>query len=94
MNPRFASVQILCLGTTPLKETFTGVIRQQDVRATEVDKVRFVCVCVCLDCGNPRQVEIYKCFRPGDIVLAEVVSFAHMNIFDECLVRFDVSGYL
>lgn len=57
MNPRFASAHILCLGTKPLKETFTGIIRVQDVRATEIDKV-----------------EIYKSFRPGDIVTAEVVS--------------------
>ncbi|KAL6047680.1 Exosome complex component CSL4 [Balamuthia mandrillaris] len=56
VNPRFASVDILCVGSKALKETFRGIIRTQDVRATEVDKV-----------------EIYKSFRPGDIVRAEVV---------------------
>ncbi|KAL6068186.1 Exosome complex component CSL4, partial [Balamuthia mandrillaris] len=57
VNPRFASVDILCVGSKALKETFRGIIRTQDVRATEVDKV-----------------EIYKSFRPGDIVRAEVIS--------------------
>ncbi len=57
VNPRFASVSILCVGTRALKEEFNGIIRSQDVRATETDKV-----------------EIYKSFRPGDIVKAEVIS--------------------
>eukprot|EP01133_Synstelium_polycarpum_P006383 gene6383-7397_t len=57
INPRLASVAILCVGEKALKETFNGVIRVQDVRATEIDKV-----------------EIYKSFRPGDIVLAQVIS--------------------
>ncbi|GAM19228.1 hypothetical protein SAMD00019534_024030 [Acytostelium subglobosum LB1] len=56
-NPRLASVAILCVGTKALKETFNGIIRVQDVRATEIDKV-----------------EIYKSFRPGDIVVAQVIS--------------------
>ncbi|PRP87248.1 hypothetical protein PROFUN_01510 [Planoprotostelium fungivorum] len=57
VNPRFVNVSILCVGDRVLREPFAGMIRQQDVRATEIDKV-----------------EIYKCFRPGDIVLAEVIS--------------------
>ncbi|KAK5580697.1 hypothetical protein RB653_000721 [Dictyostelium firmibasis] len=57
INPKLASVAILCVGTKALKETFNGVIRIQDVRATEIDKV-----------------EIYKSFRPGDIVLAQIIS--------------------
>jgi len=57
VNPRFASVVILCVHNKPLKEPFLGIIRVQDVRATEQDKV-----------------EIYKCFRPGDIVQCEVIS--------------------
>eukprot|EP00128_Syssomonas_multiformis_P002645 Colp12_sorted_trinity150504_noHs@1333 len=57
VNPRFAKVDIICVGVQPLKDTFRGMIRVQDVRATEKDKV-----------------EIYKCFRPGDIVRARVIS--------------------
>ncbi|TRY86076.1 hypothetical protein DNTS_030171 [Danionella cerebrum] len=59
LNPRYAKVHILYVGSTPLKDRFRGTIRREDVRATEKDKV-----------------ETYKSFRPGDIVLAKVVSFA------------------
>uniref|UniRef100_A0A8C9V178 Exosome complex component CSL4 n=1 Tax=Scleropages formosus TaxID=113540 RepID=A0A8C9V178_SCLFO len=65
INPRFAKVHILYVGSTPLKERFRGTIRKEDVRATEKDKV-----------------EIYKSFRPGDIVLAKVVSFSHISLGD------------
>lgn len=57
INSRFAKVQILYIGSTPLKNTFRGTIRKEDIRATEKDKV-----------------EVYKNFRPGDIVLAKVIS--------------------
>jgi len=36
---RLASVNIICVGTRAVKEKFTGTVRQQDVRATEIDKV-------------------------------------------------------
>lgn len=57
VNPRLATLDILCVGDRALKETYRAIIRRQDVRATEIDKV-----------------EIYKSFRPGDIVRAEVIS--------------------
>ncbi|XP_069095719.1 exosome complex component CSL4 isoform X2 [Pleurodeles waltl] len=57
INSRFAKVQILYIASTPLKNTFRGTIRKEDIRATEKDKV-----------------EVYKSFRPGDIVLAKVIS--------------------
>ncbi|XP_028651481.2 exosome complex component CSL4 [Erpetoichthys calabaricus] len=62
INPRFAKVHILYVGSTPLKNKFRGTIRKEDVRATEKDKV-----------------EIYKCFRPGDIVLAKVISLGDVQ---------------
>ncbi|KAF6144382.1 hypothetical protein GIB67_024609 [Kingdonia uniflora] len=39
--PKMASADIMCVGIRPksVKEKFTGIIRQQDVRATEIDKV-------------------------------------------------------
>ena len=50
--------EILCIGQSTLAgQPFSGVIRQQDVRLTEIDKV-----------------EMTKCFRPGDIVRAEVIA--------------------
>ena len=42
-NPRQAAISILALGTTGasvLKEPLPGLIRQQDIRATEIDKVK------------------------------------------------------
>ncbi|PQQ14915.1 exosome complex component CSL4 [Prunus yedoensis var. nudiflora] len=36
---RMASADIMCLGTKSVREKFTGIIRLQDVRATEIDKV-------------------------------------------------------
>ncbi|XP_072280492.1 exosome complex component CSL4 [Pyxicephalus adspersus] len=57
INPRFGKVQIMYIGTRPLKNTFKGTIRREDIRATEKDKV-----------------EVYKSFRPGDIVIAKVIS--------------------
>ncbi|XP_030058742.1 exosome complex component CSL4 isoform X2 [Microcaecilia unicolor] len=62
INSRFAKVQILYIGSTPLKNTFRGTIRKEDIRATEKDKV-----------------EVYKSFRPGDIVLAKVVSLGDVQ---------------
>ncbi|KAI9100998.1 hypothetical protein DFS34DRAFT_647885 [Phlyctochytrium arcticum] len=57
VNPQFATLSIMVVESTPCRENFQGVIRVQDVRATERDKV-----------------QIYKSFRPGDVVRAEVVS--------------------
>ncbi|XP_064631226.1 exosome complex component CSL4-like isoform X2 [Lineus longissimus] len=57
VNPRFCRCAILCVANTTMKHSFRGMIRKEDVRATEKDRV-----------------EMYKCFRPGDIVLARVLS--------------------
>ncbi|PVD30188.1 hypothetical protein C0Q70_09450 [Pomacea canaliculata] len=57
VTPRFCKCVIMSVGKTPLKEYFRGMIRKEDVRATEKDKV-----------------EMYKCFRPGDLVVARVLS--------------------
>ncbi|RKP08900.1 hypothetical protein THASP1DRAFT_15006 [Thamnocephalis sphaerospora] len=57
VNPRFATVAIMAVGPTACRDEFQGIIRVQDVRATEKDKVK-----------------IYHCFRPGDVVRAQVIS--------------------
>ncbi|CAG9467428.1 unnamed protein product [Pedinophyceae sp. YPF-701] len=59
-----ANCDIVCIGQQALKQTFAGVIRQQDVRATEIDKV-----------------EMAKCYRPGDIVRAEVLALGDARSF-------------
>lgn len=57
VNRRFAKVEIVCVDGRPLLDSFRGMIRVQDIRATEKDKV-----------------EVYRSFRPADILLARVIS--------------------
>ncbi|KAJ3103481.1 Exosome complex component CSL4 [Phlyctochytrium planicorne] len=73
INPRMANLTILVVGRTPCKENFQGIIRVQDVRATEKDKV-----------------QIYKCFRPGDIVRAQVISLGDSRAYFLSTARNDL----
>ncbi|PSR92799.1 Exosome complex component like [Actinidia chinensis var. chinensis] len=36
---RMASADIMCVGSKSVREKFSGIIRHQDIRATEIDKV-------------------------------------------------------
>ena len=56
-NPRFCKLSILSVNGIAQKDTFHGILRKENVRATEIDKV-----------------DMYKSYRPGDIVLARVIS--------------------
>uniref|UniRef100_A0A6T7W3C5 S1 motif domain-containing protein n=1 Tax=Pyramimonas obovata TaxID=1411642 RepID=A0A6T7W3C5_9CHLO len=42
INTRMAVVDILCIGQKALEDSFNGIIRQQDVRVTEIDKVQIM----------------------------------------------------
>lgn len=64
VTPRQASAELLVVDSRPLPQLFKGIIRQQDVRQTEVDKV-----------------DIYKCFVPGDVVSAEVISLGDRHSY-------------
>jgi len=64
LNSRFARTQILAVNNRPVSVPFRGMIRREDVRSTERDKV-----------------EIHKSFRPGDIVLAEVLSLGDASCY-------------
>eukprot|EP01125_Pyxidicula_operculata_P001020 TRINITY_DN108_c6_g1_i1.p1 TRINITY_DN108_c6_g1~~TRINITY_DN108_c6_g1_i1.p1 ORF type:complete len:185 (-),score=37.56 TRINITY_DN108_c6_g1_i1:97-651(-) len=64
VNPRQAQVKILCVGDVPLAHDFPAIVRQREVRQTQVD-----------------QVEMYKCFRPGDVIRAEVISLGDKNSY-------------
>ncbi|KAK9325889.1 hypothetical protein V1517DRAFT_312892 [Lipomyces orientalis] len=58
INPRMANVAILIVGeSNSAADEYGGIIRAQDVRETEKDKVK-----------------MQDCFRPGDIVRAQVIS--------------------
>lgn len=58
VNQRSAKCSILCIGEHILEQNYRAMLRKEDVRATEKDRV-----------------EMYKSFRPGDIILARVVGF-------------------
>jgi exosome complex component CSL4 len=62
LTPRQAIVAIHQVGDTSLHTEWQGVIRTQDVRATEKDRVR-----------------IQESFRPGDVVLARVISLGDQS---------------
>ena len=40
VNPNFATLAILLVGVHPCQQSYQGIIRLQDVRATEKDKVQ------------------------------------------------------
>lgn len=56
VNQRFAKCCIICIGDTLLTRPLRGILRKEDVRATDIDRV-----------------EMYKNFRPNDIILARVI---------------------
>ncbi|GFR12406.1 exosome complex component CSL4 [Trichonephila clavata] len=62
---RFAKCSIYCVEDIVLQEPFRGIIRKEDVRTKERDKV-----------------ELYKSFRPGDIILARVTSTGAMHSYN------------
>nr|CAI5838243.1 unnamed protein product [Callosobruchus analis] len=60
----FAKCYIKCVGDAVLRRPYRAIIRKEDVRATEKDRV-----------------EIYKSFRPGDIVLARVLPITEAHVY-------------
>lgn len=64
VNQRFAKCLILCVRDVTLNHFYRGLIRREDVRATDKDRI-----------------EMYKCFRPGDIILARVMPQVELNCY-------------
>ena len=60
VTPRLATCDIVCVGELAVGESFSGIIRQQDVRATEVDRV------VMYDCFRPGDVVRASVLSLGD----------------------------
>jgi exosome complex RNA-binding protein Csl4 len=60
VTPRMASCDILCVAGAATEAPFSGIIRQQDVRATEVDKVALH------DCFRPGDVVRASVLSLGD----------------------------
>lgn len=64
VNPRMVQCVILCVGAAVLGRSYKGILKKEDIKATEKDRV-----------------DPYKCYRPGDVILARVVSFLVFIIF-------------
>lgn len=58
ITQQFCKCAIKCVGDTVLNRSYRAILRREDVRAEDKDRV-----------------EIYKSYRPGDVILARVVSF-------------------
>eukprot|EP00099_Drosophila_melanogaster_P018417 NP_609492.1 Csl4 [Drosophila melanogaster] len=56
-TPKFAKCAIFCVRNVLLESSYRGLLRKEDVRETEKDRV-----------------DIYKSFRPGDVILARVIN--------------------
>ncbi|XP_039251841.2 exosome complex component CSL4-like [Styela clava] len=64
ISGRFAKCLITAVNNARLSEPLRGIIRREDVRAKDIEKV-----------------EIPKCFRPGDVVLAKVLSLGDASSY-------------
>nr|CAD7404481.1 unnamed protein product [Timema poppensis] len=64
VGQRFCKCVIKCIGETVLTRPYRGILRKEDVRATEKDRV-----------------EMIKCFRPGDIILARVLPMKEVHSY-------------
>lgn len=80
-NPRQANISILALGSTGshvLTEPLPGIIRQQDIRATEIDKVKVaesfrvgdVVRAVCISLGDERSYYLSTAKNEFGVVMA------------------------
>ncbi|XP_046476038.1 exosome complex component CSL4 isoform X2 [Neodiprion pinetum] len=64
VNQRFCKCVIKCIGDVVLTRPYRGILRKEDVRATEKDKT-----------------EMYKSFKPGDIILARVLPLTEVHTY-------------
>ncbi|XP_011858736.1 PREDICTED: transcription initiation protein SPT3 homolog [Vollenhovia emeryi] len=64
VNQRFCKCSIKCVGDTVLTRPYKGILRKEDVRAIDKDKI-----------------EMYKCYRPGDIILARVMPMTEIHTY-------------
>jgi exosome complex component CSL4 len=80
-NPRQANLSVLALGSTGahvLTEPFPGIIRQQDIRATEIDKVKVnesfrvgdIVRAVCISLGDERSYYLSTAKNELGVVMA------------------------
>jgi exosome complex component CSL4 len=64
ITQQFCKCHIKCVGDKVLGRPYRGILRREDVRAAEKDRV-----------------EIYKSFRPGDVILARVLPITEAHTY-------------
>lgn len=64
VNQRFCKCSIKCVGDIVLTRPYRGILRKEDVRAIDKDRL-----------------EMYKCYRPGDIILARVMPMTEAHTY-------------
>ncbi|CAF4838554.1 exosome complex component CSL4 [Pieris napi] len=64
VNSRLVQCQILCVGPTVLARPYRGILKKEDIRDMDKDRI-----------------DPYKCFRPGDVILARVLPMTELHAY-------------
>ncbi|XP_063834816.1 exosome complex component CSL4 [Ostrinia nubilalis] len=62
VNSRMVQCVILCVGSSVLVRPYRGVLKKEDIKSTDKDRI-----------------DPYKCFRPGDVILARVLPMTEIH---------------
>ncbi|XP_013188074.2 exosome complex component CSL4 [Amyelois transitella] len=62
VNSRMVQCVILCVGPSVLVRPYRGVLKKEDIKSTDKDRI-----------------DPYKCFRPGDVILARVLPMTEIH---------------
>ncbi|KAF5204217.1 Exosome complex component csl4 [Thalictrum thalictroides] len=100
--PKVASADIMCVGTKSVREKFTGIIRQQDVRETEIDKVDMhlsfrpgdIVKAQVLSLGDARAYYLSTAKNELGVVSAESISGASMVPLSWTEMQCSVTGQI
>lgn len=62
VNSRLVQCVILCVGPSVLVRPYKGILKKEDIKFTDKDRI-----------------DPYKCFRPGDVILARVLPMTEIH---------------
>ncbi|CAH2059256.1 unnamed protein product, partial [Iphiclides podalirius] len=62
VNSRLVQCIILCVGPSVLVRPYRGILKKEDIKSTDKDRI-----------------DPYKCFRPGDVILARVLPMTEIH---------------
>ncbi|XP_038219469.1 exosome complex component CSL4 [Zerene cesonia] len=62
VNSRLVQCLILCVGPSVLVRPYKGILKKEDIRVIDRDRI-----------------DPYKCFRPGDVILARVLPMTEIH---------------